>query len=120
MAERRTVRVGQKVIHRHRIGRHVFRRVSEFVMVRGQPKAILRWIDIAGIRTPIYLDLDASKLRRLRVGPAGMYHDDGVTVDPTTEPTPQPPLQGRRRAGSEAIPGGRRHTDPPLGQSRRP
>ena len=113
MAERRTARVGQKVIHRHRIGSRVFKRVSEFVMVRGQPRAILHWIDIAGMRTPIYLELDPSKLKRIRVGGTARFHYDGITNDPTTDFQERPAQLGRRRPGSAAVPGGRRHNDPP-------
>jgi hypothetical protein len=111
MAERRAARVPQKVIHRHRIGSLVFKRVSEFVQVRGEPKAILRWIDIAGMRTPIYIDLDPTKLRRIRAGPKTRLYYDGTTADPGDEP--KPPTRGRRRTQSEPIPGGRRRSDPP-------
>jgi hypothetical protein len=47
MASRQLARVPQKVTHRHRIGSHVFRRVSEIAFIGHQPKAILRWIDSA-------------------------------------------------------------------------
>ena len=114
MAERRTARVPQKVIHRHRIGSKVLRRASEFVMVRGQPKAILRWIDIAGIRTPICVDLDPAKLRRIAVGPVVTFYYHGTTADPSTELEAKPPLRGRRRSSDEPLPGGRRRSDPPL------
>ena len=114
MAERRTARVPQKVIHRHRIGAQVFKRVSEFVVVGGQPKAILRWIDIAGVRAPIAVDLDPAKLRRISAGASAMFHYTGTTADPSTDPEGKPPLRGRRRTSSEPIPGGRRRTDPPL------
>jgi hypothetical protein len=41
------------------------RRVSELVIIEGQPKALLGWIDFGGVRTPIYLcDLDLAKLHR--------------------------------------------------------
>src|SRR3970040_1650282 len=40
MHNRRNVRFGLKVIHRHRVGSHEFRRVSELVFIRGRPKAI--------------------------------------------------------------------------------
>ena len=45
MQNRRKVRLGLKVIHRHRAGDAVFRRVSELVFVSGRPKAVLGWID---------------------------------------------------------------------------
>jgi hypothetical protein len=103
MAERRAARVPQKVVHRHRIGSLVFKRVSEFVRVRGEPKAILKWIDIAGVRTPIYVDLDPAKLRRIAAGPKTRIYYDGTTVEPGAS----------RGAGSQPMPGGRRRTDPP-------
>jgi hypothetical protein len=119
MAERRAARVPQKVVHRHRIGSLVFKRVSEFVRVRGEPKAILKWIDIAGMRTPIYVDLDSSKLRRVQAGPKTRFFYAGTTVEPGTPDEPRPAIRGRRGAGSQPMPGGRRRTDPPLGHSTR-
>ncbi|MBV9361725.1 MAG: hypothetical protein JO292_10075 [Betaproteobacteria bacterium] len=74
--------MAQKVLHRHRIGSRVFRRVSELVFIRRQPKAILHWIDSAGVRTPIYADLDPKKLRRLRTAHSATFQYDGMTVDP--------------------------------------
>ena len=119
MAERRTVRVHHKVVHRHCIGTEVSRRVSEFVLVRGEPKAILRWIDVAGgVRTPIYRDLDPAKLRRIRAGTATLYVYEGTTVDPASVLDARPPKRGRRRGDSAPIPGGRRRTDPPLQDTR--
>ena len=84
MASRRLARVPQKVIHQHRIGSQVFRRVSELVFIRRQPKAILHWIDSAGVRTPIYADLDPAKLRRIRIRTARhpTFRYDDTTVDP--------------------------------------
>ena len=111
MASRRLARVPQKVIHGHRIGSHVFRRVSEIVFIGRQPKAILRWIDIAGVRTPIYAELDPAKLRR--IGPhSHVAAYDGTTIDPS-DVVPTPPTRGRRRRSSARMPGGRRRTDPP-------
>ena len=117
MAERRAARVPQKVVHRHRIGSLVVKRLSEFVLVRGEPKAILKWIDIAGIRTPIYIDLESSKLRRVQAGPKTRFIYDGTTVEPGTAEEPKPAIRGRRGARSQPMPGGRRRTDPPFGQS---
>ena len=91
MASRRLARVPQKVTHRHRIGSHVFRRVSELVYIRGQPKAILRWIDIAGVRTPIYAELDPAKLRQPRTPRGAPARYEGTTVEPADEIITTPP-----------------------------
>jgi hypothetical protein len=115
MAERRLARVPRKVVHRHRIGSLIFKRVSELVFVRGEPKAVLRWIDIAGVRTPIYLELDPAKLRHIRAGAASTFIYDGTTVDPAYQPMPA--MRARRRTPSPPVPGGRRSTDPPRHQS---
>ena len=88
MHNRRKVRLGLKVIHRHRVGSFEFRRVSELIYVRGRPKAILGWIDVGGVRTPIYLcDLDPARLRKAAAGNAAKdtYYYDAVTVDPRYE-----------------------------------
>ena len=87
MASRQLSRVRQKVTHHHRIGSHVFRRVSELVFIGRQPKAILRWIDLAGVRTPIYADLDPKKLRQLRIRTARhpTFQYDGTTIDPADD-----------------------------------
>ena len=96
MHNRRKVRLGLQVIHRHRVGSVEFRRVSELVFVRGLPKAILGWIDVGGVRTPIYLcDLDPGKLRKAAAGnlAKNTYYYDAVTVDPRYEnvaPAEQP------------------------------
>ena len=88
MPERRKVRVGLKVIHRHRAGNRVVRRVSELVFVDGCPKALLGWIDIGGIRTPLYIcELDRTKLRAPR-GVKNTYFYDATTVDPRFEDLP--------------------------------
>ena len=85
MPDRRKVRVGLKVIHRHRVGNRVVRRVSELVFVDGRPKALLSWIDIGGIRTPLYIcELDRSKLRAPK-GVKNTYYYDATTVDPRFE-----------------------------------
>jgi len=88
MHNRRKVRLGLRVIHRHRVGRLEFRRVSELVYVRGRPKAILGWIDVGGVRTPIFMcDLDPAKLRKAGGGndEKSTYYYDSVTVDPRYE-----------------------------------
>ena len=83
--ERRKSRVGLKVIHRHRINDKVFRRVSELVTIDGQPKAILGWINLGDVRTPIYLcDLDPCKLHRSATSATTFYYDE-MTVDPRFE-----------------------------------
>jgi len=58
------------------------RRVSELVFLRGEAKAVLEWIDSAGLRTPIYVDMDRSKLRMTR-GIRTLYYYDETTVDPS-------------------------------------
>lgn len=85
MQNRRKVRLGLKVIHRHRIGNLESRRVSELVFDRGRPKAILGWIDVGGVRTPILIcDLDPAKLRKAAAA-KNTYYYDTVTVDPRYE-----------------------------------
>jgi hypothetical protein len=97
MTNRRRVRVGLKVIHRHRIGRHTLRRVSELVFVQDQPKAVLAWIDMGGDRVPVYLELDARRLRTPR-GVKGIFYYDGVTTDPRfVELEDAPPSAATRR-----------------------
>jgi hypothetical protein len=74
-----------KVIHKHRVGNHTLRRVSELVYVRGLPKAVLEWINIAGVRTPLYVsELDPRKLRKAKA-PAHTYYYEGITSDPRFE-----------------------------------
>jgi hypothetical protein len=87
MQNRRKIRTGKKVIHRHREGSKIFRRVSELVFVSGRPKAVLGWIDTGGVRTPIYIcELDPAKLRKAAATENTYYYDE-VTVDPRYEPT---------------------------------
>lgn len=86
MADRRKLRIGLKVIHRHRVGDKVFRRVSELVYVQGKPRALLSWINLAGVRTPLYIcELDPAKLRRAD-GMKNTFYYDALTVDPRYEP----------------------------------
>jgi len=93
---RRKVRRGFKVIHRHRVGNFEFRRVSELVFVRGKPKAILGWIDVGGVRAPIHMcDLDAAKLRRA-VAAQNTYYYESVTVDPRYEDVAPAADHGKR------------------------
>jgi hypothetical protein len=83
--ERRSVpRLRLKVIHRHRIGRQRFRRVSELVFIAKQPKAVLEWINMAGDRSPLYVDLDARRLHKLH-GARHTYTYEGETRDPRFE-----------------------------------
>jgi hypothetical protein len=83
--DRRKSRLGFKVIHKHRIGDKVFRRVSELVVIDGQPKALLGWINLGDVRTPIYLcDLDQAKLRRSVIH-ANTFYYEAITVDPRFE-----------------------------------
>jgi hypothetical protein len=85
MNDRRKSRLGLKVIHKHRVGDKVLRRVSELVMMDGHPKALLGWINLGDVRTPIFLcDLDRAKLRRSATS-ANTYYYDEITVDPRFE-----------------------------------
>jgi hypothetical protein len=93
--ERRKRRAGLKVIHKHRVGDKILRRVSELVIIEGQPKALLGWINFGGVRTPIYLcDLDFAKLHRSASSPNTFYYEE-ITVDPRFEVLPpDPQLKG--------------------------
>ena len=97
MRNRRKVRLGLKVIHRHRVGGNEFRRVSELVYVQGRPKAVLGWIDVGNMRTPIYLcDLDPAKLKRAKAA-GDTYYYAAVTVDPRYEELTTAPGQSTQR-----------------------
>jgi hypothetical protein len=75
-------RPGLKVKHRHRVGSAVGDRLSELIYVNGRPVALLDWIDLGGIRTPLYMcELDPRKLR-IATDQRGLYHYDDVTADP--------------------------------------
>jgi hypothetical protein len=93
MNARRNPRFEFKVIHRHRIGPIAFGRVSELLFIGGVPKAVLTWIDMAGIRTPICCDLKPTRLRIPR-GHARLdrlkrtYYYDETTSDPRYEDAP--------------------------------
>ncbi|HET9942272.1 MAG TPA: hypothetical protein VFR05_02960 [Terriglobia bacterium] len=80
--ERRTgPRLGLRVAHRHRVGSALVERVSELVYVNGRPVALLDWVNLGGIRTPLYVcELEATKLRPS--DQHGVFHYDGVTADP--------------------------------------
>lgn len=96
--DRRKVRVGMKVIHRHRVGDQVFKRVSELVYVQGKPRALLHWINSAGVRTPLYIcELDPAKLRAAEGVQNTFYYED-MTVDPRFEPVgPESPTSSLSR-----------------------
>ena len=86
MRDRRTARIGLKVIHRHRAGDITYRRVSELVFVHGRPQAVLGWINAGGVRTPISIcQLDPKKLKKASATPKTYYYEE-VTVDPRYEP----------------------------------
>lgn len=84
--DRRTFpRTPLKVIHRHRMGDRTFRRVSELVFVSGRPRAMLEWVNLGGVRSPLYIaELDPAKLRR-STHARSTYYYDGITVDPRYE-----------------------------------
>jgi hypothetical protein len=93
MENRKHIRVGFQVVHRHRIGGRKFRRVSELVFLHGTPKLVLGWINLAGVRMPIYIELDPAKLRKARAMKNTYYYDE-VTADPRFED--MRPLPGSR------------------------
>lgn len=84
--ERRGIpRTRLKVIHRHRIGSRTFRRVSELVFVQGKPRAMLEWVNLGGVRSPLYVaELDPGKLHQAK-SLTHTYFYDGLTVDPRYE-----------------------------------
>ena len=77
-----------RVIHRHRIGRYAFTRVSPLTYLRDEPVAVLAWLNDGTVTYPgVIVTLDRAKLR-----PGGMRHlflYDGETADPRT-PTARP------------------------------
>lgn len=86
MAQRKKIRAGLRVIHRHRTGDRSFLRVSELAFVRGEPKAILEWIDLGGVPTPLYICvLDPRNLKRSKADPHTYYYR-AETTDPRYEP----------------------------------
>ena len=95
MNDRRKIRNGLKVIHRHRVGSSVSRRVSELIFVDGRPRALMGWIDLGGVRTPLYIcELDRAKLRAPD-GKNDAYYYDDTTVDPRYEELPGAPTEAR-------------------------
>lgn len=94
VTDRRKQRLGLKVIHKHRVGDKILRRVSQLVIIGGSPKALLGWINLGGVRTPLYLcDLDKTKLRRSATSRTTYYYDE-ITVDPRFEAIAPPPPGG--------------------------
>lgn len=86
--ERRSVRrIRLKVIHRHRLGRQTFRRVSELVFIGHEPRAVLEWVNMAGDRSPVYIPLDPRKLRRAH-GVRHTWFYEAETSDPRFEELP--------------------------------
>lgn len=84
--ERRKPRFGLRVIHQHRVRGRNSRRESDLIFVNGQPFALPEWINLGGVRTPLYsCELDSSKLRAAD-GMKRTYYYDAVTVDPRFEP----------------------------------
>lgn len=68
--------------HLHRVDLTVVECVSELVYVKGNPVALLEWIDLGGVRIPLVAcELDPSKLRAAAQR-GGVFHYDAVTVDP--------------------------------------
>ena len=81
MENRRASRYRLKVLHEHRSSGRVKRKVSELVFVNDEPRIILGWVNLGGVRAPIYLQgLDPALLRPL--GVKHFYRYDGVTSDP--------------------------------------
>jgi len=80
--ERRKPRAGLRVVHLHRIMGKTSPRESDLMFVDGRPQALLEWINLGGVRTPLYsCQLEAARLRPAD-GLKGTYVYDGVTVDP--------------------------------------
>jgi hypothetical protein len=99
MVERRKARTTLKVIHRHRVGGVVRRRVSELLFVEGRPVVLLEWINLGAVRTPLYtLELDPSKLHPTRQREGAYYYDD-VTVDPRFSDSASPNISSLSLCG---------------------
>jgi hypothetical protein len=93
---RQASRYKLKVIHLHRVASDVARRVSELVMVKGQPNLVFGWVNLGSIRTPIFLPLDPHKLHR--GSEPGVYHYSEITTDPQdTQALPQAPVPAEKR-----------------------
>lgn len=73
------------VIHRHRIGKHQFARVSELTYVGEQAMAVLSWLHQSEQTIPgVCVELDRSRLRRGALRRLFVY--GGVTHDPRFQP----------------------------------
>jgi hypothetical protein len=74
-------RASLRVVHRHRIGSAVSERVSDLVYINGHPFALLGWVDLDGIRTPLHVcELDPTKLRADADEPH-LFHYDDLTAE---------------------------------------
>jgi hypothetical protein len=65
------------------------------VFLQGIPKLVLGWINFGGVRMPLYLEIDRTRLRKARALKNTYYYDE-VTTDPRFEnmrplPEPRPP-----------------------------
>lgn len=70
-----------RVVHKHRIGKTVFARVSELSYSGDVPLAVLTWLHQPAGRVPcVCVELDPQKLRR-GANRRIFYYDD-VTTDP--------------------------------------
>jgi hypothetical protein len=78
--DRRRIRLRLKVIHRHRAGGVVSPRTSTLFFARGRPTAVVEWIDLGSVRTPLYAcELDPRRLRHFQ---DETFQYDGLTHDP--------------------------------------
>lgn len=79
---RQGIRASLLVAHRHRVGGAVSQRLSELVYMKGRPFALLEWVDLGNVRTPLYIcELNPAKLRA-DTGNRHLFHYDDLTVDP--------------------------------------
>ena len=57
-------------------------RVSELVYLKGRPFALLEWVDLGGVRTPLYVcELNPTKLRP-DDDERHLFHYEELTMDP--------------------------------------
>lgn len=78
-----------RVIHRHKIGKTVFARVSELTYRDGQPYAVLTWIQFGEMLAPcVCVQLDPAKLRP--GSDRRVFRYEGITVDPRYAVPDQP------------------------------